>query len=265
LQVALQSFQVSSEAVVHHNLRLCRVVSLRAPPSFDGFFQGSCKMSRFKFRALFFFSLFTLAVMVTPAYSTTITSYTDSASWTAATTGVTTDNFSGFAPTNSYTYYPTGIFQNGVEFIGISESTGVMDTGMASYYNFGTGDAGFVSNGGNPITVTITLPTPVTAFSLNLFTNPTAATYTVTTLSTPFTVPTFATPTPAFFGVTSDTAFSTLTLTTGGLNYAFFDNFSFGTAQTQDSGQVPEAGTFFLIGTGLIGFAVFRTKVRQPR
>jgi hypothetical protein len=159
------------------------------------------------------------------------------------------------------------ITQNGVQFVGLAGSTGIADTSMASYYNFGTGAAGFVTNGGMPITVTITLPTPVTAFSLNLFTNPTAVTYTVTTLSTPFTVPTFVVPTPAFFGVTSDTAFSTVTLSApAGLNYAFFDNFAFGTAQAgQQTGQVPEAGTFFLIGTGLIGFAAFRAKARQPR
>jgi hypothetical protein len=223
-------------------------------------------MTRFKFRALFLFTLFTLAVMVTPAYSTTITSYSSSATWVAATTGVvTTDDFTGYGTPGAFAV--TGaIFQNGVEFVGLTGSTGIADTTMASYYNFGTGAAGFVSNSQNPITVTISLPTPVTAFSLNLFTNPTAVTYTVTTLSTPFTVPTFVVPTPAFFGVTSDTAFSTVTLSApAGLNYAFFDNFSFGTAQTQDSGQVPEAGTFFLIGTGLIGFAVFRTKARQPR
>ncbi len=220
-------------------------------------------MSRFKFQALFLFTLSTLAVMVTPAYSTTITTYSDSASWTAATTGVTTDNFNGLAPAGSYTMYNSGIFQNGVEFIGISGQTGVMDTSAFSFYNFGTGDAGFVSG---TTGVTITLPTAVTAFGINLFTNPTAATYTVTTLSTPSTVPTSATAPPTFFGVTSDTPFSTVSLQVpAGLSYAFFDNFSFGTAQAQETGQVPEAGTFFLIGTGLIGFAAFRAKARQPR
>jgi hypothetical protein len=222
-------------------------------------------MSRFKFLALFLFTLSTLAVMVTPAYSTTITSYTDSATWVAATTGVTTDNFSGLAPAGTFT--TTGaIFQNGVEFLGLAGATGIADTSIFSWDNFGTGFAGFVTNSQNAIGVTITLPTPVTAFSLNLFTNPSAATFTVTTLSTPFTVPTFAVPTPAFFGVTSDTPFSTVSLSVpAGSTYAFFDNFAFGTAQAgQQTGQVPEAGTFFLIGTGLIGFAAFRAKTRQP-
>ncbi len=161
-------------------------------------------MSQSKVRALFLFSLFTLAVMVTPAYSITITTYSDLAGWTAATTGITTDNFEGLAPTGTFT--TTGaIFQNGVQFVGLAGSTGIADTTIFPWDNFNTGLAGFVTNSQNPINITITLPTPVTAFSLNLFTNPAAATYTVTTLSTPFTVPTFAVPTTAFFGATSDT------------------------------------------------------------
>ncbi len=222
-------------------------------------------MYRSKSCALFLLTLFTLAVMITPAYSATITTYSDSASWLAATTGDQLDDFEGYAPSGNYTTYPGGIFQNGVEFIGLSGTTGVMDTTMAPYHNFGTGDAGFVTGGTD---VRITLSSPVTAFAINLFTNPPNLTYTVTTLSTPFSVPTFAAPTPAFFGITSDTAFSTIDLgVPTGSTYAFFDNFQWGTAQAgqQGQGQVPEAGTFLMIGTGLMGFAVFRRKVRQPR
>jgi hypothetical protein len=223
-------------------------------------------MHRPIFRALFLLSLFTLGVMVTPASSSTITTYSDSASWLAATSGVQTDNFEGLAPAGSFTVYsPAGIFQNGVEFIGLSGTTGVMDTSTSLWYNFGTVGAGFVSN---PTSVHITLPTPVTAFSINLFTNPAAVTYTVTTLSTPFTVPTFTTSTgPAFFGVTTDTAFSTVDLQLpAGNNYAFFDNFQWGTAQAGENlGEVPEAGTFLLIGTGLMGLAIFRRKAFKRR
>lgn len=196
-------------------------------------------------------------MLVTPAYSTTITTYSSLASWQAAASGVQTDNFEGLAPGGSYTLYNNGIFQNGVEFIGITpQNTGVMDTTMSSWYNFGTGDAGFVT--GPP--VNITLPTAATAFSINLFTNPAAVTYTVTVLSMPFSVPTFTTSTgPAFFGITSDTAFSTLQLQVpAGGNYAFFDNFQWGTAQVTT--QAPEAGTFLLIGSGLIGIAFFRKR-----
>jgi hypothetical protein len=201
--------------------------------------------------------------MITPAYSTTITTYSDSASWLAATTGDQLDNFEGMGSPGAFTV--TGaILQNGVEFLGLSGQTGIADTTIASYYNFGTGFAGFVTNLQNPINIQITIPTPVTAFSINLFTNPAAATYTVTTLSTPFTVPTFAAPTPAFFGVTSDTAFSSVDLQVpSGTTYAFFDNFQFGTAQVQS--PVPEAGTFLMIGTGLMGLAIFRRKAHRSR
>lgn len=224
-------------------------------------------MTRLKFGAIFLSTVLTLAVMITPAYSTTITSYSTSASWLAATTGVTTDDFSGLAPAGSYTIYNSGIFQNGVEFIGLSGTTGVGDTSsgfFGSFANFGTGDAGWVSG---TTGVTITLPTPVTAFGINLFASPVGTTYTVSTLATPFTVPTATSAPPTFFGVTSDTPFSSVNLTIpSGTTYAFFDNFSFGTAQVQGGGggdTVPEAGTFFLIGAGLVGFAAFRVKAKQ--
>jgi hypothetical protein len=219
-------------------------------------------MTRSKTRAIFLSTLFALAVMITPAYSTTITTYSDLPTWQAATTGDTTDTFTGYAPAGSYTMYGGGIFQNGVEFIGISGSTGVADTssGAFSWANFGTGDAGFVSG---TTGINITLSSPVTAFGINLFTSNPAAAYTITTLSQPSTVQTNSTAPPTFFGVTSDTAFSSVSLSVpSGTTYAFFDNFAFGTADVGD--PVPEAGTFLLIGTGLMGFALFRSR-RQPR
>jgi hypothetical protein len=104
----------------------------------------------------------------------------------------------------------------------------------------------------------------VTAFSINLLSSPYGQTYTVSTLSTPFTVPTSSSQPPTFFGITSDTAFTSVNLAVpAGTTYAIFDNFQWGTADVGN--PVPEAGTFLLIGTGLMGFAVFRRKTRQPR
>jgi hypothetical protein len=217
-------------------------------------------MSRSKSCALFLFTLFAFAVMITPAYSTTITTYSDSASWLAATTGDQLDNFEGLTPSSSHQFYNAWIFQNDVEFIGISDSTGLMDTSGFSWANFGTGDAGFVMGATD---VSIPLSDPVTAFGINLFTDQPNLTYTVTTLSSPFLVPTFAAPPPAFYGITSDSAFSTVDLgVPSGSAYALFDNFQWGTAQARqrDEGQVPEAGTFLMIGTGLMGFAVIRRR-----
>ncbi|HEV8040705.1 MAG TPA: PEP-CTERM sorting domain-containing protein [Bryobacteraceae bacterium] len=220
-------------------------------------------MYRFKSGAIFLLTLMTLAVMATPAFAATITTYTSSASWLAATTSDQLDNFEGLAPSGSYV---TGAFSdNGVQFIGLSSATiGLADTstGSFSFANFGTGDAVFVFG---TSTAQITVPTPVTAFGINLFSAPVGLNFTVTTLSTPFNVPTSSTAPPTFFGVTSDTPFSTIDvqIPTGG-TYTFFDNFQWGTAQTGGGSEVPEAGTFLLIGTGLVGFAVFRHR-GQPR
>lgn len=209
-------------------------------------------------RALLLVILLTSAVMITPAYCVTITTYSSSASWLAATTGDQEDSFSG-APSGSYT---TGaIFMNGVEFIGITGTTLLADTtsGPFLWANFGTGDAGLVMGAGG---VAITISTPVTAFGINLWSSPYGQTYTVSTLSTPFTVPTSSSAPPTFFGITSDTAFTTVDLAVpAGTTYAIFDNFQWGTAQVD---SVPETGTFLLIGTGLLGFAMFRRKMRQP-
>jgi hypothetical protein len=227
-------------------------------------------MYRMKSVAIFLF-LFTSAVMITPAYCVTITTYSSSTSWLAATTGDQEDTFTLLAPAGGLTMYNSGIFMNGVEFIGLSGSTLVADTtsGSFSWANFGTGEAGVVSGSGSlTTTVAITIPTAVTAFGINLWGsymgNLSGLSYTVSTLSTPFTFPVASSLPPTFFGVTSDTPFTTVDLQVpAGTGYAIFDNFQWGTA---DAGSpVPEAGTFLLIGTGLMGIAVFRRKTRQPR
>lgn len=206
--------------------------------------------------------------MITPAYCVTITTYSSSTSWLAATTGDQEDSFTG-VPAGGYT--PGAIFMNGVEFIGLTGTTLLADTtsGSFSWANFGTVDAGFVSGSGSATTtVAITIPAPVTAFGINLWGsfmgNLTGLNYTVSTLSTPFTFPVASSAPPTFFGVTSDTPFTTVDLQVpAGTGYAVFDNFQWGTADVGN--PVPEAGTFLLIGTGLMGFAVFRRKTRQPR
>jgi hypothetical protein len=199
-------------------------------------------------------------MLVTPAYSTTITTYSSLASWQAAASGVQTIDFEGMSPAGSSQAYGSGILVNGVQFIGITGSSiGVMDTSAYSWANYHTNDAAWVL-AATP-SFRITLPTGVTAFGLNLFTSNTQLPiYTVAGLGTPVSVPTFTLPTPAFFGVTSDTPIPsvdfTLQITTG--NYALFDNVQWGTAQVTT--QAPEAGTCLLIGSGLIGLAIFRKR-----
>jgi hypothetical protein len=223
-------------------------------------------MSRFSSRAILLSFVFAFVVLTTPAYSATITTYNNLSSWEAAVSGVQIDNFEGLAPAGSYTSYPSGFYQNGVEFFGLS-GLGVADTSSGPFaaYNFGTGEAGYLYGGG--ASVQITLPSPATAFAINLFTAPAGLSYTVSVLSTPFTVPTVNQPPPGFFGATSDTPFTTVTLQAStGSSYSFFDNFQWGTsgAQTGGGSQTPEAGTFLLIGSGLLALAVARRrKVRH--
>jgi hypothetical protein len=121
--------------------------------------------------------------------------------------------------------------------------------------------------------IQISLPTPVTAFGMDLFTaSPSGYSYTVTVAGTPYTVatnPVSGTPpsTPAFWGVTSDTGISTITLTLqntvyNGSTYAFLGDFEFGTAA---DAQAPEAATFLLIGSGLIGIIALKKRIKTDR
>ena len=90
-----------------------------------------------------------LALALLPAYSTTITTYSSSSSWKAATeAGYQTLTFAGLTTTNTATDYwsSTGLTDAGVEFIGYS-STGASDiqvidtSGEFTWYNWGTGQA----------------------------------------------------------------------------------------------------------------------------
>ncbi len=133
--------------------------------------------------------------------------------------------------------------------------------------NFGTGKAAYINTNSAPTpTIRIQLPASVTAFGLYLFSaNPNALTFTINTLSNTFNVATNPTPTPAFFGATSDTAFSTIDVTLSGApsgTYELIDEFRFGTAQVV---QAPEAATFLLIGSGLIGIMALRKRITKNK
>jgi len=216
---------------------------------------------RIQSAVIIFLCVFALAASVSPACSATITTYSSLAAWQAVASGVTTDNLEGYTTPGGYTTYASGFTQNGVQFVGLSGSTiGVMDTSAFSWANYGTVDAGFAIGGTQAVRVI--LPAGVTAFAINLFTSPPAVSDTATVLGNPTTVATYNQPTVAFFGVTSDTAIPYVDITSlPGATYAFFDNVQFGTSTAQvggGDGDVPEAGTCLLIGSGLLGLAVFR-------
>jgi len=245
-----------------------------------------------QFRVLILPALAALAWNVTPAYATTLTTYTDLASFNAATSGDTTIDFEGLTPPGTNTVYGNGagVTVGNVDFIGYT-STGaslpvsVWDTSVISWANFGTNDA-FVenmnyANGGAPPHIHVVFTMPVTAFGTNLFTTssygmPFAITLygaSSTQLAPPLTqTVTDPFPTTAFWGVTSDTPIYSADFTVPaavgtGNTGAFLDNFTYGTADTQGPPpETPEAATMLLIGSGLLGLAILGKKMRpvQP-
>jgi hypothetical protein len=233
---------------------------------------------RFCFSILFLLAGITL--MLEPGYSTTITTYSSLTTWQAATTaGYQTVTFTGLTPAGTSTTYSssTGVTSDGVNFIGYNSSglsdVQVVDTSANQYYDWGTGDALIQSlsrpNAGSPLPyVNIVLPANITSLGLNLFTaSPAALSFTITVAGNQYTVPTFSQPTLAFWGITSTTAISSIQLTLAGTTYnggseELLDNFSFG---ADDMTVAPEAGTYLLIGSGLIGFVMLRKRLTSQK
>jgi len=220
-------------------------------------------------------ALFLLALA--PAYSTTISTYTSLTDWQAATSSYQSINFEGLTPANTSTPYAGGVSPNGtgVQFIGYSGSTAiqVIDTNLSPWYNFGTNDALMEdmnrSTSNSPLPyIHIVLPSAITALGMDLFSvSPDGLTYTVTVAGTQYTVPTNARPNTAFFGITSDTPITSLDLTLQGTTYngsshALLDNFQFGAAGAGvgNMSDAPEASTYLLIGSGLIGLMLLRKR-----
>ena len=218
-------------------------------------------------RAFIIFSFLALVLTITPAYSTSITTYTSRTGWALSASGIQTIDFEGLAPANGATNYNTasGLTVGGVEFIGIASGANwleVVDTNFSPWYNFGSNDALAINlyqaYSGAPVQYFhIILSTPVTAFGVDLATiSPNALTFSISVGGGTYSAPTFARPTLGFFGFTSDTPFTTIDIsvpntTPSGGTYALLDNFSFGTAQTAPA-DTPEIATFVLIGSGLV-------------
>jgi hypothetical protein len=221
-----------------------------------------------------------IALTLVPAQATTITTYSTLASWTAATSaGYQTATFTGLTPAGTATNYysATGVTSDGVEFIGYnsygSSDIQVVDSSASPYYNDGTGDALIesaspASNGAALPYISIVLPANITALGLDLWTASSAGmSFSITVGGNQYTVPTLAGNTEVFWGITSSTAISSLKLTipastpSSGTD-ALVDNFSFGAS---DLAAAPEAGTYLLIGSGLIGFVMLRRRLVPPK
>jgi hypothetical protein len=180
--------------------------------------------------------------------------YTDRASFTAATSSLTTIDFNGIAPANSYNAYGTGpLTLSGVTFTG-NGSMYIIDPG---YYGFSYGGGGFLNSDYNPpnTVMAASLPSGTTAFGTDyggLFSG--GSTTFVITLSTGDTVTATTTKSVQggsldFVGITSTTAITSVSLAMpDSPYYNAIDNFSFGTAA-----PVPEPGSLTLLGVGAFG------------
>ena len=215
-----------------------------------------------------------LMLGLVPAYSTTITTYSSLTNWQGATSSYQTINFEGLTPPNTSTPYPSGVSPNGtgVQFIGISGSTSiqVIDTNLSPFYNFGTNDALMEdmnrANSGSPLPyIHIVLSSAITALGMDLFSvSPAGDSFTITVAGNQYTVATNPNPDTAFWGITSDTAITSVDLTLqgttfNGSSHALLDNFRFGAAGgAGNMSEAPEAGTYLLIGSGLIGLMLLR-------
>jgi hypothetical protein len=223
---------------------------------------------------------FGVALALAPAYSTTITTYSDPVSWAAATSaGYQTVTFTGLAPSGGDANYntPSGVTSSGVEFIGYSSAgvsgIAVVDTSAFSWYDDGTGDAlieaASPSSSSSPLPyINIVLPANVTALGMDLWTtNNPAMSYSITVAGNTYTVPTVGGNTETFWGITSDTPITSLQLdvpaaTPSSSTNALLDNFSFGAAELS---AAPEAGTYLLIGSGLIGLVILRKRLKPGK
>jgi len=236
---------------------------------------------KLKFRSSMLFLSAAIALALMPAYSTTIITYNNPATWQAATSaGYQTVTFEGLTPPGTGTSYTsaTGVTASGVEFIGYNSGgtsdIQVFDTSSVSWYNDGTGDALLQAASPMPSSfsplpyINIILPANITSLGLDLWTaSSPGMSYSITVAGNTYTVPTLTGNTEAFWGLTSDTPITSLQFTVPGSTpssgtEALLDNFSFGAS---DLTAAPEADTYLLIGSGLIGFVLLRKRLMSGK
>jgi hypothetical protein len=199
-----------------------------------------------------------LSSIISPCLCRADTIYTDRATWTAASTGITDIDFEGIAPPGSWVWYD-GSAIGGVTFTAVDGSSlFVVDPAFyPPLYDWGSG-AVFSPQWGSPTGVIASLPSGVTSLALDLMTIGPAESYgypvdILLSDGTHCVVSTFDRPNRAFFGVVSSTDITSIQITSE--VFPILDNFSYGS-------PVPEPGTLALFGTGLLAVA---RKIRKRR
>jgi len=212
-----------------------------------------------------------LTALCFSAHAATITFFDTRTAFVSATSGLTTINFEGVAPTNAAQNFPNpGLTTSGVTFS--TSGTGPFGTGVVTVYgaglaamqsavlNTGTGAILVWGPPNQPGTAFLNaaLPAGITAVGADFwaqqpFVSPVDVTINASdATSQVFTVNTVTRPTPSFIGFTSDTPLtSVLFRTILGQSGLVVDNFSVGqTSVTPPVTQVPEPSSLSLLAAG---------------
>ena len=223
-----------------------------------------------------------IAIMLTPAYSASIQQFSNASTFSALTENMTLITFDNLNVTagGSYVYDNNGLSTSGVQLLGYLNFYGgyytALGWGVNNAFDWGT-NATVRGPGGPDQHLRIVLPAGITAIGMNLMTSTgtddgSTLTITPSTLNVLAPVstavwntsmgvsPLAASISPTWWGITSDTPIAWLDISSAA-GYVVLDNLQFGTVKVQtqpDPGEVPEAATMILIGTGLTGLSLLR-------
>ena len=221
------------------------------------------------------------------AFGSVITTvYSDRAVWTSAATNLQTITFEGLAPTGGSEGYNSALkFTDIATFTGYltadTTQLAVVDPGSTQPWydwNSGAGLLGPTNYRNSAIAflpyIRVVFVTPITAFGVDLMsTSPNELKYQIAldgTVAMFQNIATYQRPTRAFWGVISDTPFSTVDLSLPEYpeaiwGRALIDNVTFGDTAplTPPPGDVPEACTLLLIGSGLMTMVAVQRRIRR--
>jgi hypothetical protein len=221
-------------------------------------------------------ALLALGISALPSYAATLQIYSDQTLFNQQLSVYSTVTFENIVSAPGYVndYDDLSGFTDpatGVQFVGINDPYSpylAIEWPSASQtdQNWGTGAYLLGPYYGNLSTqyVEITLPNPAYAVGMDLMTQtPYGGSYSIT-LSTGDTISPIATqnlPTPTWFGVISDTPITSLRVEVLS-GHSNIDNFEFGSPLGSQT-DTPEAATFILIGSGLLGLRLVKRRRRR--